>query len=104
VKELISVHQDREAMVLMAEIKIQKGKLDKAYFYLDHCLKFEYRNSQIWSLLGNLYSLKATHGQPEEIEFNLEKATFCHSKAAKYEGLLTQDSQRLLSLIPKYIN
>jgi predicted Zn-dependent protease len=72
---------------MLGEMKLVERKLDKAYFYLDHCLKFDYRNPIIWSLLGEIYSLKGHsqhYGNSEESDFNMEKATFCYLKSAKY--------------------
>lgn len=39
---------------------MEKGKLDKAFYYLNHCLKYEYRNTLIWQLLGEIYESKAS--------------------------------------------
>ncbi len=50
IKEIIfeSTETDVEAMSLYSEIMIEKAKYDKAFFYLNHCLKFEYRNARLW--------------------------------------------------------
>ena len=68
-------------------------------------MKFDYRNPHIWALLGELYTVKSQTGlMVEEMEFNIEKATFCFTKSAKYEALLSNECRALLGLIPKYIN
>lgn len=42
IKELIrhTEQSDVESMVFYSQILIEKGKLDKAFFYLNHCLKY----------------------------------------------------------------
>jgi len=40
---------------MYAELMMRKQKYDKAFFYLNHCLKLEYRNPKLWQLLGELY-------------------------------------------------
>lgn len=59
-KDVIAKSQqsDVEAMLLHSEILMEKGKLDKAFFLLNHCLKFEYKNPLIWQLLGEVYQKK----------------------------------------------
>ena len=58
--------------------------LDQAFFNLNHILKFDYKNPLVWTLLGQLYQLKALESE-DTADFNFEKSVFCHSKAAKYE-------------------
>lgn len=122
-KDLIisSNNSNIEAMKLLAEIKIRKWAtadlnkeclklpsaekgLEKAFTYLNHCLKFDYRNPELWSLLGQLYMTRSRLCSSEEQEFNSEKATLCFSKSTKYETLMPLECRRLLRLIPKYIN
>ena len=50
-----------EAMAMLAELKIRRGgdkELEEAFLLLNHCLKFDYRQPELWTLLGDLYSLK----------------------------------------------
>lgn len=74
-----------EKLLDVSEANIVQGtNLDEAFFNLNHILKFDYKNSHVWTLLGSLYELKANESE-ETAEFNFEKAVFCQSKAAKYE-------------------
>ena len=88
-------------MAMLAHLKMLKGgSLDKVFFNLNHCLKFEYKNPRIWALLGQMYQLKSG----EELEVNLEKAAFCFTKSSKYQSAMGGvDVQGLLRLIPKFI-
>ena len=53
-----------EAMAMLAELKIRRTggggdkELEEAFMLLNHCLKFDYRRPELWTLLGDLYSLK----------------------------------------------
>lgn len=96
---------DAESLSLYSQMLIYEDKLDKAFMYLNHALKLEYRDSSIWQLLGEVYLLKSQKTKAEtERSYNKEKAVFCFSKATKYESLLAVECARLLRLMPKYIN
>ena len=60
IKQLIldSNLENVEAMITYSELMLNRQKTEKAFFYLNHCLKFDYRNPRIWSLLGQYYSYK----------------------------------------------
>jgi len=88
-----------EAMTMLAERLLAKGALDESYLLLNHCLKYEYRSPELWSLLGELYSRRPDQNQ-DEAELNSEKAVFCFTKAGKYGGMLSTECRRLLALIP----
>ncbi|CDW77388.1 glutamine amidotransferase [Stylonychia lemnae] len=86
IKDIIrsSNETDIEAILVYSEILIELEKYDKAFFYLNHSLKYEYRNPNIWRLLGEVYQQKArlcdsqSNGKQltDEKTFNLEKAGF----------------------------
>ena len=84
---------------MLAERLLQRDLLDEAFQILNHCLKFDYRRPELWSLLGDLYSRRADTN-PDEAEYNLEKAAFSYSKSSKYASLLNTESRSLLSMIP----
>ena len=75
---------------MLSELYLQRGKDVKAFTYLNHCLKLDYKNQSVWSLLGELYKARAEKSTKnnEEKEFNLQKAVLCQSKALKYESEL----------------
>jgi predicted Zn-dependent protease len=76
-------------MITYSEIMLEKVKTEKAYTYLNHCLKLDYRNPGIWSLLGDLYTMRANKASSisyDEKTYCIEKAAFSFSKAAKYES------------------
>eukprot|EP00347_Sterkiella_histriomuscorum_P019334 403342040 len=115
IKSIIKFSQqtDVEAMVFYSQILMENGKYDKAFYFLNHCLKFDYRNTLIWQLLGEIYETKASQlsegrtqhysSQNNERAFNLEKAGFCFAKAAKYENQIPTEIVNLIKMIPKYI-
>ena len=86
-------------MTMFAERLLSKGALEESFHLLNHCLKYEYRSPELWSLLGELYTRRADQNQ-DEAEANNEKATLCFTKASKYGGLLSTECRRLLALIP----
>jgi predicted Zn-dependent protease len=88
-----------EAMTMLADRLLMKGALEESFHLLNHCLKYEYRSPEVWSLLGELYTRRADQNQ-DEAEVNSEKAVFCFSKASKYGCLLSTECRRLLALIP----
>ena len=102
-KELISEssRQNLEALSLLAQLHLESGKAGKAFPLLNHCLKYDYRNPDIWTLLGKVYS--AIQASPEEVEHNIEKSVFCFGKALKYSSLMPQECRRLLQLLPKCV-
>lgn len=89
-------------MLIYVEIVLQKEKYNKAFFYLNHCLKFDYRNPKVWYMLGEVYKFKSLETCHDRI-YNTEKAAFCFSKATKYENRMSEDCLHLLRMIPKYI-
>ena len=104
--DLIPEEEISEIERLLAESQqmLEEGRdIDQAFFNLNHVLKFDYRNSLVWSLLGTVYQNKA-EASPDEADFNYEKAVFCQSKASKFESLMPMECRQLLKLIPKYIN
>lgn len=58
VKELNSesTNQNLEALTLLAQLHLDSGKPGKAFVLLNHCLKFDYRNPDLWTLLGHVHT------------------------------------------------
>ena len=81
------------------------NKYNKAFLYLNHALKIEYRDPLLWSLLGQLYTQKAATTRIEsERVFNSEKSAYCCTKAVKYESLMPRECLMLIKLIPRCID
>jgi predicted Zn-dependent protease len=96
---------DAESLKLYSQILIEEMKLDKAFMYLNHAVKLEYRDSSIWQLLGEIYLKKGCQTKIEaDRQYNNEKAVFCFTKATKYDSIMGNECVELLKLIPKYIN
>jgi len=57
IKDIIrqSNESDVEAMIIYSELLIDLEKYDKAFYYLNHSLKYDYKNPNIWKLLGEVY-------------------------------------------------
>jgi predicted Zn-dependent protease len=103
-KELISqsTFQNLEALALLAQLHLDSGKASKAFTLLNHCLKYDYRNPDLWTLLGNAYTTMMS-SSPEESEYKIEKSVFCFGKALKYSASMSQECRRLLRLLPKCV-